>query len=131
MDPRLAKLIEDYRAKVAEAVALLERAGIPRPSSSLEWSQTDVAGRGEFTGGYRYFKHGFGCAVAGPKWTVDFDFGDEGQIDGFDAWRLLQFAGKRLGQYGFTSQEQLEHTFEDAKAAGDLVYSGYILYYTK
>ncbi|WP_438042780.1 hypothetical protein [Sorangium sp. So ce128] len=74
MDPRLAKLIEDYRAKVAEAVALLERAGIPRPSSSLEWAQADVGGRGE---------------------------------------------------------EQLEHTFEDAKAAGDLVYSGYTLYYTK
>ncbi|WP_437612572.1 hypothetical protein WMF20_09440 [Sorangium sp. So ce834] len=131
MDPRLAKLIEDYRAKVAEAVALLERAGIPRPSSSLEWTQTDVAGRGELAEGYRYFKHGFGCAVAGPEWTVDFDFGDEGQIDGVDAGRLQRFAGERLGQYGFTSQEQLERAFDDAKAAGDLVYSGYILYYSK
>jgi hypothetical protein len=131
MDPRLARLIENYRMTVAEAVTLLERAGIPRPSSNDEWACMDVPGRGDLGRGYRYFKHGYGCAVKGPEWAIDFDFGDKGQIDGFDAWRLYSFAGKRLQQYGFGSQEEFERVFEEAKAASDLFYSGYILYYTK
>lgn len=131
MDPRLARLIESYRMAVVKAVTLLERAGIPRPSSNHAWTRMDVPGRGELGRGYRYFKHGYGCAVRGPEWSIDFDFGDRGQIDGFDAWRLYRFAEKKLRQYGFDSQEDFERAFEEAKAAGDLLYSGYILYYTK
>lgn len=50
-----------------------------------------------------YCKQGFGCAVDGPTWSVDFDFGDEGQIDGSDVWRLYAFARKRLADYEFDS----------------------------
>ena len=74
MDTGLLHLIRDYQSKVAEAVAMLENAGIPRPASTAEWVSNRVEGRGALARGFRYFKHGFGCAVAGPDWAVDFDF---------------------------------------------------------
>lgn len=131
MDTTLLKLIRDYQAKVAEAVQMLEVAGIPRPASTMEWVCNQIAQRGSLPNGFKYFKHGFGCAVAGPDWNVDFDFGERGQIDGFDAWRLFDFAEKNLTTCGFRSLEQIEEAVRVAAQAGSLEFSGYILYYTK
>ncbi len=52
---------------------------------------------GSLLNGYSYFKHGYGCAVRGPDWAVDFDFGECGQIDGFCPYRLEKFAQRRGG----------------------------------
>jgi hypothetical protein len=67
--------------------------------------------------------------VGGPTWGVDFDFGDEGQIDGFDAGRLCLFARKRLPDYGFDSEEDIWLAVKEAADAGELRFSGNILYY--
>src|SRR5579863_3535448 len=108
MDSRLAKLIADYQSRVSDAVAMLGEAGIPRPASNTEWAASDAPEQGSLTDGFTYHKHGFGCAVAGPSWGVDFDFGDKGEIDGFDIWRLCAFARERLSEYGFESDEEIE-----------------------
>src|SRR5262249_28130399 len=79
--------------------------------------------------GFDAYKHGFGCSVDGPEWGVDFDFGASGQIDGFDAWRLYDFARQRLSEYGFSSEKEIESAVRSAADAGDLEFSGYILYY--
>lgn len=132
MDDRLRPLIDDYKATVARAVAALEATGIPRPSSTTEWVGYDVPGRGELAGGGDYFIHGFGCAVRLPDKSVDFDFGDDGQIDGFDWSRLLSFAGSKLTKrYGIRDEIELRALIDDAHASGDLVHSGYILSYTR
>ena len=110
---------------------MLESAGIPRPESTGEWVCNGIVQKGLLPNGFRYFKHGFGCEVAGPDWDVDFDFGEAGQIDGFDAWRLFAFAEKTLSTYGFRSLEEVETAVRFALQAGDLEYSGYILYYVK
>ena len=89
----------------------------------------DIPQLGKLIGGIPYFKHGFGCKVKLPRGAVDFDFGEQGQINGFDLWRLLDFAGSRLFKYGFSSEAALKQCFEDEEKAGRLVYSGYILYY--
>jgi hypothetical protein len=94
LDTALVKLIRDYQGKVSEAVEMIEAAGIPRPASTAEWVYNGIVQKGLLPNGFRYFKHGFGCAVAGPSWAVDFDFGDSGQIDGFNASRLFGFAEK-------------------------------------
>lgn len=88
MDTRLARLIADYQAHVAKAVALLERAGLSRPKSNVEWALQRTLPSPDLGDGFVCRKHGYGCFVRGPAWAVDFDFGDVGQIDGFDAWRL-------------------------------------------
>jgi hypothetical protein len=129
MDPRLSTLIGRYQRKVAEAVDMLEGAGIPRPASNAAWNACDVPGRGALPAGFAYYKHGFGCAVDGPAWSVDFDFGDQGQIDGFDAWRLYDFAHTRLLDYGFQSADEIERAMKAALDAGELRFSGYVLYY--
>ena len=46
----------------------------------------------------------------GSAWGVDFDFGGEGRIDGYDVWRLHCFARRRLAEYGFASEKDLEES---------------------
>jgi len=129
MDRRLSKLIKDYQRRVADAVAMLEAAGIPRPSSTTAWVEGHDFGRMSLPNGFRAYKHGFGCSVDGPEWGVDFDFGASGQIDGFDAWRLYDFARRRLSDYEFSSEQEIKSAVRLAAEAGDLEFSGYILYY--
>jgi len=125
----LANLIRDYQAAVGKAVELLERSGIPKPANPKEWVGYDIPGRGVLIGGVSYFKHGYGCAVSLPSGKVDFDFGSEGQINGFNLWRLTIFAGKRLKQYGFPSEASVKTAFQSAVESGEIVPSEYILYY--
>jgi hypothetical protein len=129
MDNHLARLISDYQASVRAAVELMQQSRIPMPDTDADWAATDIPQRGELDGGIPYFKHGYGCAVRLPAGSVDFDFGEHGEIDGFDAWRLVSFAGSRLSEYGFASEASLNECFKAEVAAGSLVYSGYILHY--
>jgi hypothetical protein len=129
MDQRLSKLIKDYQGRVAESMAMLEAVGIRRPDTNTAWASSHDPGRISLPRGFSFHKHGFGCSVHGPDWGVDFDFGAEGQLGGFDAWRLFDFARRRLPEYGFTSEKEIESAMHLAAEAGDLRFSGYILYY--
>jgi hypothetical protein len=129
MDSRLAKLIADYQSRVSDAVAMLSEAGIPRPASNTEWAANGAPEQGSLANGFAYRKHGFGCAVDGPHWGVNFDFGDNGEVDGFDVWRLREFARTRLSEYGFECDKGIDVAVRRAVEAGELRYSGYVLYY--
>lgn len=129
MNPRLALLVCDYQASVRCAVELMQQCAIPLPASNSDWAGLDIPEQGQLTGGIRYFKHGYGCAVHLPTAIVSFDFGEHGEIDGVTLSRLAGFAENRLAQYGFTDEDELKQCFEHEVAAGALVYSGYILYY--
>lgn len=130
MDQRLAKLLRDYSATVVKAVQMLEAAGIPRPESDGAWVGTRCPWHGKLSEGFEYFKHGFGVVVCGPAWSIDFDFGANGELDGYDPHRVLRFAEKvGLASYGFASADDVSAAFKDAIEAGILVHSGYILYY--
>lgn len=129
MDKRLSALIKDYLASVSRAVQLLAQGGISQPCSNTEWACNDVPQTGILPGGVKYYKHGYGCAVHLNDGTVDFDFGENGENDGFDTWRLSGFAQGKLSQYGFESEDEVKMCFNAAVAAGELRYSGYILYY--
>jgi len=129
MNNQLTRLISDYQASVRAAVELMQQSGIPRPSTCTDWVDADIPEHGELKGGIRYFKHGFGCAVHLLTGAVDFDFGDHGEIDGFNVGRLAGFANSRLPEYGFATEDALKECFKEEAAAGSMVYSGYILYY--
>lgn len=129
MKPRLVELINSYQARVRWALSLLDASGIPRPESAHDWSRTKIP-KGTWLGeGVTHFKHGYGIAVRDAKGGIDFDFGTHGETDGFDAWRLQQFAASQLERFGYASEEDIKADFDEAVAAGELVYSGYILYY--
>lgn len=129
MNNQLARLITDYQTSVRTAVVLMHRSGIPMPFSSASWIEADIPHRGKLEGGVEYFKHGAGCEVSLETGKVDFDFGDQGEIGGFDVWRLIRFAGSRLSDYGFESAEAVKQCFEAAVTSATLIYSGYCLYY--
>ena len=131
MDERLLNLIRAYQQTVAQSVAMLEAVGISRPASNTEWATTDFPQRGRMPGGFAFYPHGYGCAVHGPGWVVDFDFGSAGEIDGFDSWRLRSFARKRLADYGFESEKEIDLAFQRAKENNDFRFSGYLLYYLR
>lgn len=118
MNDGLAQLIYDYQGAVRAAVALLESSGIPKPATRDVWAGLDIPHRGGLQGGVRYFKHGYGCAVNLPSGKVDFDFGAEGQIDGFDLRRLIGFAEGRLSTCGFSSEQDVKlHFNQQSKVA--------------
>jgi len=129
VDSRLGKLIKEYLAAVQAAVSLIAEAGIALPESDRAWCINGIPGTGLLSGGVSYRKHGYGCEVRLESGGVDFDFGREGETDGFDVWRLADFAADRLGSFGFTSRDELEAVFADAVSAGEISASGYILHY--
>lgn len=129
MDKNLEQLITDFQFRVREAVALMYRSGMTMPHSSFGWLRADIPGRGVLDGGIEYFKHGAGCEVRLETGAVDFDFGEDGEIDGFDLWRLTKFTRDRLPCFGFESAEQIEKSFDAAVASGELLYSGRCNYY--
>lgn len=129
MNINIAKLVFDYQSSVRMAVHLMGAFGIKRPLSARDWAQTEIPSRGVLEGGVEYFKNGYGCSIYLSSGMVDFDFGDNGEIEGVDLWRLFNFAGSRLMSYGFSDMGALEESFCDAVNVGSLVYSGYILYY--
>ncbi|WP_338523016.1 hypothetical protein NUH87_24460 [Pseudomonas batumici] len=129
MNNQLVRLITDYQTSVKTAVALMQRSGIRMPFSFTHWIETDIPQSGELDGGAHYFKHGAGCTVSFTTGEVDFDFGEQGEIGGFDLWRLVRFAGSRLADYYFDSKDEVKRCFEAAVTDGSLVYSGCDLYY--
>ncbi|MBB3857942.1 hypothetical protein FHY29_003392 [Xanthomonas arboricola] len=129
MNSNLARLISDYQSAVREAIGLMRDSGIKLPTSNADWAANGIPQRGTLKGDIPYFKHGYGCSVKLPSGAVDFDFGEHGETNGFDAWRLASFSGPRLSEYGFVSEASLNDCFTAEVAAGSLVYSGYILHY--
>jgi len=128
MDRQLFTLIRNYIDAVAHAAALLEASGISLPTSNDNWAATPVSPQGELGDGVRYQKHGYGCDVTGHGWSVDFDFGEDGQIDGFDEWRLRIFLTENPRSIGTMTVEHLRNSFHAAVAAGEVIYSGHLYY---
>lgn len=130
IDPRLATLIDNYQRAVAKAIALLSTYGIPRPATNTAWVMFDMPDLAILPDGVRLMKHGYGCRVKADGIHVDFDFGQDGQIDGFDCYRLYDFTrGKMLTRYGIDSETSLKDLFDSACVAKELIFSGYILWY--
>ncbi|MEM7165861.1 MAG: hypothetical protein AAF581_10375 [Planctomycetota bacterium] len=127
MESSLAQLIADFQRRAAQAVALLQSAGVDLPESNLAWA-SDARPPAELPGGFRCRKHGFGCVVSGPDWCVDFDFGEEGQFDGFDAWRLFWFAQRANGHYDFETLADMRTAVEAATTEGALTRKGQMWY---
>lgn len=129
MDELLARLISDYQQAVGTAVLLMSESGIEIPSNINDLLNLDIPAQGELSGGIRYFKHGYGFLVHLPEGEVDFDFGLQGEIDGFDEWRLWKFCQHRPNTYAFDTQQALLDCVRHALEEGMLAASSHNLYY--
>ncbi|EMN5134083.1 hypothetical protein RVV79_007283 [Burkholderia contaminans] len=117
------RLICEYQKAILEALVIMQRSGIQMPNSSYDWVYMEIPMSGELRGGGHYWKHGVGCEVGLPDGAVDFDFGDKGEVGGFDAWRLAKFAGKNLNDYGFDTANALVKYVDFLISKGVLVQS--------
>lgn len=93
MIPRdIHQLICEYSAEVAEAFRELHAT---YPSVEIRPLNRTIPRRGTLPSGRTYSFHGIGCLFELQDVVVDMDFGPDGRIDGFDAWRLNLFAESR------------------------------------
>lgn len=66
-----------------------------------------------------YAFHGVGCRVTTGETTVDFDFGPDGMVGGFDAWRLWLFADGNPGRFSqWKNRDQVEEALQRIQAEG-------------
>src|SRR5690349_10014956 len=99
MNPALAETIERFRASQDRAVLAIQdllgpTLGVRLPSSGQDWIEIcDECGLHDIRSvcGIPIYSHGYGIEFKFPEMTVDFDFGRNGETDGFDAWRLWNF----------------------------------------
>jgi len=131
MDPRLHKLIISYQDKVHSALRLMRKKGISMPFTYGEWINFELPTLSLQNSAFTINKHGRGCTVHWASESIDFDFGDQGEIDGFDLYRLISLAKNNLEKYGFSLIDQIQESFINSIASGEIFYSGATLYYLK
>lgn len=99
------------------------------PSSCYEWLKYHIPISGELEDGRKYYKHGYGCRVYLNSKGVDFDFGEQGEVGGFNSWGLTEFAGSNLSSYGFRNYEEVNEHLKSALDNGQIAPLNNNLYY--
>ena len=130
MWPELRELIEAFSRTVAWAMQQLREGGVPAPPSNVGWWATRIPQHGALPSGITYRKHGYGVEVRSDARVVDFDFGERGETDGFDAWRLWQFAEANGVRIPFATNEEMTAALDDAEIAGFVTKRGALYYLT-
>jgi hypothetical protein len=128
VSPSLLDLIQRFRHAQDRGVAFVADVlgptlGVRLPRSGNEWvaiSGESGLYRVRWVNGVEVYSHGYGIELIFDGLTIDFDWGERGEPDGFDVWRLYNFA--RLNPCGPLSPEHAEVAawIEQAAAAGEL-----------
>ncbi|MEN3941900.1 hypothetical protein WJU23_11445 [Prosthecobacter sp. SYSU 5D2] len=125
MHPSLIQVITAFRSAQDLAVTTLhERLGVPLPSSNLGWArschQMNLPELGQ-TIGIRIRPHGYGVEMKFPGISIDFDWGDLGEGNGFDVWRLWNHCEENKIFLDSMTYDLLKLRFEKACEASELV----------
>ncbi|QXI24492.1 MULTISPECIES: DUF6896 domain-containing protein [Pseudomonas] len=91
-------LINDFIAMVESSTLVFERKFGTRDIRRL-WRTKAIKRCGRVTRGVKYELHGIGCRINLSTGSVDFNYGPNGEINGFDVWRLYNFARERPSKY--------------------------------
>ena len=126
----LYEVIKKYQNSVAELFPkVAKHLQVKLPISNVDWSAIGVKQIGETSCGIKYFIHGYGIAMNNGNLSVDFDIGDNGEIDGVDSWKLAEFIRKNNIKSSFNDGKNIELAMKEAVSSGHMIYSGYLLYY--
>jgi hypothetical protein len=79
--------------------------------------------------GYKIRPHGYGMAVNTGNFKIDFDFGKNGELNGFDPWRLHEFARINKIKTNLETEEMIKLAIEEAVQKSEIYKSSYINYY--
>lgn len=136
MCPPLVTLIERFREAQDRGVSFIvdvlgPTLGVRLPNSPNDW--VNICGETglynvRWINGVEVYSHGYGIELVFGGLTIDFDFGDAGEADGFDVWRLWNFG--RLNSCGTScpEYEQVRAWLEEAAAARELTQDRYLYY---
>jgi hypothetical protein len=131
MHHTLNLLIDGFRAAQDAAVAiLLNDLQIPRPTSGLDWSRYIARTKldaVESIQGIGIRAHGYGVEVSSQATVIDFDWGDNGEADGFDGWRLYVFALNNHPELN-CSHSEINCWLDGAQRAKLLIKAGSLYY---
>ncbi|MGA2441028.1 MAG: hypothetical protein ABSH08_08720 [Tepidisphaeraceae bacterium] len=114
------QLIVDYqRAARAAVVGLRRQTGVANLLQAWKAGKLRRAGQLRQPRG-RYSFHGTGCRFQISGRTVDVDFGPSGRHDGFDAWRLGQYARSAF-EWLDVSGTVISRSLRDLESSGLIV----------
>lgn len=112
-------LIRDYLAAVYRVVSAL-RAGFGYHDLLRARGQRKIPKEGVING-VEFSFHGIGCRAVVDGLEVDFDFGVDDRIDGFEAWRLWRFAEQQPETYPqFRQVEDVKKAMERLERTGEI-----------
>jgi hypothetical protein len=112
---RFLEMIAAFQGQTARANALLQE--FLHLVNPMYWRQAGISQTGYCGPGnsIRYFYHGIGCAVETYDLRIDWDYGLDGRVDGFDIWRLRRFAEEFTNSFPeFRDEEVLKSVFQEA-----------------
>jgi hypothetical protein len=137
MQPALLSLIKRFRSAQDRGVAFIvdvlgPTLGVRLPNDPRDW----VAICGEtglynarWINGVGVYSHGYGIELVFGGLTIDFDWGEAGEPDGFDVWWLWNFARLNPCPEPCPEHAQVRAWLEDAVAANELA-RDFFLYYS-
>ena len=112
MKPELETLIKHFRAAQDVGVATIrDTLKLPFPTSGPDWVHYCCAqGLQQINelNGIPIYAHGYGIELKINELTIDFDWGPNGEPDGFDAWRLYNFTLDNATGVQCTHKEVIE-----------------------
>ena len=114
-------MIHDYQIKILQAAELFEKyKGVTKSKlSRARFEGLPSSGFLDPKETIEYYFHGIGLCVTFPDHIVDWDFGYDGRLNGFDLWRLWVFATEGNNNYPeFKQKEVLEKAFVEAENQG-------------
>jgi len=96
---RFLEMIAAFQTQTARANALLQE--FLHLVNPIYWRQAGISQIGYCGPGnsIHYYYHGIGCTVETDDLRIDWDYGIDGRVDGFDLWRLGKIARSRV-RYG-------------------------------
>lgn len=132
----LADMIERFRAAQDLGVEFVLQAlgpafGVRLPSSNVDWVvMCEELGLYKIRQcrGISVHAHGFGIELAFDGLTIDFDWGESGEPDGFDAWRLWNFVRLNGIAVNCADLSQVRSWLEEAETLGDLSRDRFLYY---
>lgn len=94
-------------------------------AQSRQWTLPHVASRRSVirlikAGGYKIRPHGIGMEINIDGVKIDFDFGHNGEVNGFDAWHLFNFVSQNNIKSTLNTEQKIKFAVEQAVSNGSI-----------
>jgi len=124
MDRELREIISKFNDAQKAAVDILEsKFDCPRPESATDFTtrcRQVIRDKDYQSGGYKIRPHGIGMEINIDGTKIDFDFGHNGELDGFDAWRLFHFISQNRIKSVLSTEKKIQSAIEKSISNGQI-----------